>query len=222
MIAQLLTIHPGAWEVRHSHHRVSLTSSYIIFAASVIVDVTSHLSPDTLAGAVYLGAAPYMDPVFWGRICNPAALALVPGLISEESAAVVALQGPLGFTECCFQRRSDAPSAPGVLPTDWQTFCAWLGSAAQTFPNHRRWTVMRPQDPAKLFELTKAGTLPALFVHGTEDAVIIGEPMIEEMRPYFKRMEVKMIEKGGNHAVFHENPEEVMESIMSFVKSVHS
>lgn len=87
-------------------------------------------------------------------------------------------------------------------------------------PKHRSLVLSRPQDPAKLHQLGASG-FPLLIISGTKDSQVMGDIVVSEMKPHFTMMDVRMIVKGGGHAVHYENPAEVLASIGSFVKKVN-
>ncbi|KAJ7813132.1 alpha/beta-hydrolase [Mycena olivaceomarginata] len=80
-----------------------------------------------------------------------------------------------------------------------------------------RLVLSRTQDPTRLFEVAKAG-LPVLLLSGTEDLLISGAAVEEELKPHFSNFAVKMVE-GGAHALFYEHKDEVISAITDFVTS---
>lgn len=86
---------------------------------------------------------------------------------------------------------------------------------ARQRPVHRELAVTRPQDPSGLYELGMQG-VPMLVIGGVHDRQIMNQNVADEMRPYFKDLEVCLIEKGGSHAVFLENNEEFMKKVTEF------
>ncbi|KAL5484845.1 hypothetical protein ACEPAI_7487 [Sanghuangporus weigelae] len=76
---------------------------------------------------------------------------------------------------------------------------------------YRAFYGLRQQDNAKVFELLLGG-FPTLLVHGTHDAYISSEKLVEALRFEIADLKVKMIE-GASHAPFLEKPKEVAEAI---------
>ncbi|EJD02657.1 alpha/beta-hydrolase [Fomitiporia mediterranea MF3/22] len=60
-----------------------------------------------------------------------------------------------------------------------------------------------------------------LFLGGAYDRLIMSNVVADKMRPYFKNLEVHLIEKGGSHAVFFENQDETMDKIIDFTQRVN-
>lgn len=79
----------------------------------------------------------------------------------------------------------------------------------------------RKQDTQPLFDLGKKG-FPVLIVHGTQDAIVLGDKFVGEGKKRFTNLTVAWIEEGGSHAPFYENPNLVMKHIGSFVKEVQT
>lgn len=48
----------------------------------------------------------------------------------------------------------------------------------------------------------------------------MNQKVADEMRLYFKNLEVCLIETGGSHAVFLKNPEEFMKKVVGFTRRV--
>ena len=97
----------------------------------------------------------------------------------------------------------------------WETRCMLLGMSVLMSQNTRLLAASHEQDPTKLFELGKQG-FPLLLVHGAHDGYMSGKKVFEELQPIFTNIKLKMIEKGGSHIVFLENPEEIMDSVLQF------
>ncbi|KAL5528092.1 hypothetical protein ACEPAF_7228 [Sanghuangporus sanghuang] len=65
-------------------------------------------------------------------------------------------------------------------------------------PQDRAFYWLRQQDNARVFELLKGG-FPILLVHGTHDAYVSSEKLVETLRPEIANLKVKIIE-GASHA----------------------
>ncbi|KAI5117032.1 hypothetical protein M0805_002248 [Coniferiporia weirii] len=173
--------------------------------AAVVADIASYLPDDSIAGVVYLCALPYIDGAMLQRVTTPIVLDLIAASSREDSVETF-LKTTSDFFDSLF-------IDPATIP--WETKCLWTGMAACQTPAHKQFVVSRPQDPARLLELGGKG-LPLLIVYGAEDKQIVGEAVAAEMKPFFKDLKIAMIKKGGSHAVFYENTEEVMDRITLF------
>ncbi|KAH8114077.1 alpha/beta-hydrolase [Phellopilus nigrolimitatus] len=175
--------------------------------STVIADIAAHLPASTLSGAVYLSALPYIGPIMQ-RVGTPLILGMLPGLLNKEDTTVY-VKTAHAFADSLFLKPSAVP---------WETRCLWLGMTACQLPTHRSFALSRPQDPTKLHELGRNG-FPLLVLNGTKDSQVDGDAVVEEMKPYFKEMEVYVVED-GSHASFYESEQEVMGKIMEFVRKV--
>ncbi|KAH8103686.1 Alpha/Beta hydrolase protein [Phellopilus nigrolimitatus] len=175
---------------------------------TIAADVATHLPADTLAGVVYLAGLPYTGPMVY-QIGTPEIVSLLPRLSREESVSSFVEAG-LEFIDTLF-----------INPTqiEWETKCQWLGMVASQKPKYREFSVSRTQDPAGLFKLAEQG-FPLLVLGGAHDKQVRSESVAQQMKPYFKNMELYLIEKGGSHAIFYENPEEIMAKIIEFMDRV--
>lgn len=178
------------------------------FSATVMVDIAEHLPSDTLAGGVYLGALPYIGPIM-GKVGTSTILGFLPGLTSETDV-VLSSSTATAFADSLFTKPDEVP---------WEIKCLWIGMAAYQTPKHRSFALSRPQSPEKFLGLGQKG-FPLLIVNGTQDRQVFGHVVVEEMKPYFKNLDVCMIENGGGHAVHYENEKEVMDSITAFARKV--
>lgn len=188
------------------------------------------MPPDTLSGAVFLSGIILRDPAVNVRISKPIPDALV--LLADDADPVALLKAHINFTELCFAKLpkdsaieddgADEPLTLGPTSPHWAAFCTWIGTALNppVTGAQRRWAVTNPQDSAPLLALGASGQLPLLVLHGARDAIIFANPVVEELRPHFKSMDVRMVEEGGSHAFFHENPEETMAYLLEFAEKV--
>ncbi|KAK0232551.1 Alpha/Beta hydrolase protein [Armillaria fumosa] len=174
---------------------------------TIVCDIASHLPKDTLAGVVYLAALPFIGPIM-GSVGTSTVLGFLPGLFNAEDVNVNA-KTTIEFVDSLF-------TDPKNVPFNFKTAC--LGNALLQPPKVCNNVLSRPQDPAKLYELGKGG-LPMLILGGTADQQVKGSVVVEEMKPYFKNMDVCMVE-GGSHALFYDNEAEVVDSISSFAARV--
>ncbi len=70
---------------------------------------------------------------------------------------------------------------------------------------------------AALFALGKKG-YPVHYIIGTDEQAFDGPAMVKTVQPHFTKFTVLYIEKGG-HSVFHQNTQQVIESITQFVNN---
>ena len=174
-----------------------------------MADIAANLPANVLSGAVCLGGVPWIGPVA-PKIASPELLAALGGLL-EEKDVLASARASLVFSDLLF----NDPKA-----IDWDIRCKWNGMATFQLPIHRQLLFGRQHDPTKLFELG-ASNFPMLVVHGRNDKHLQVEPVVSEMKPVFKNLEVHIIEKGGSHAVHLENESEVMKCILAFARKVH-
>lgn len=180
------------------------------YLATVVADIASYLPDGIIAGVVYLAALPYIGPIM-GRVGTQTILGMLPALFCEDSVAT-STRTAIKFIDTLFVDPSSI---------SWETKALWIGMAACQTPTDRSLSLSRPQDPSKLHELGRQG-LPLLIVNGTSDQQVKGGAVVEEMKSYFKDLDVVMISKKGSHAVFYENQDEVMDAVTAFSNRVHS
>ncbi|KAK0471662.1 Alpha/Beta hydrolase protein [Armillaria novae-zelandiae] len=173
----------------------------------IVCDIAMHLPKDTLAGVVYLAALPFIGPLM-DRVVSPLVLGFLPDLFRTDDVNLNA-KTTIDFVDSLF---ADPKTVPFSLKT------SWYGTALLQPPQVCKNVVSRPQDPEKLYELAKEG-LPLLALSGTADQQVQGDVVVEEMRPYYKNMDVHTVE-GGSHALFYDNEAEVVDSISTFASKV--
>ncbi|KAJ6508937.1 alpha/beta-hydrolase [Mycena sanguinolenta] len=174
--------------------------------AAVATDVVTHLPSDTLSGAIYLSGMPATSIA--GEMAPPALLAVLPGLISNESVSAYQAATAV-FNERLFSH-PDAVS--------YATKCLHLGHSLT--PQIMGFSLARSMNIDKLWEAGQAG-LPLLAVQGTKDAHREGSTrnVDEIMRPHFKNYEMVWLE-GRGHALHAECPNEIVEILITFAKKV--
>lgn len=206
----------------------------------MIADIAAHLPQDTISGAVYLDGLPYIGVDIMQAMGTPFILDLIPKLFEETRSIAEMRAFDVAFVDSCFakydhDRKERLPSdgtecdrsasgnekarsrSQGKLPSKfWETQCSWLGMAMQQSLPHRKFVLTRTQDPAPLCALGAKG-LPTLVLCGKYDAHLDGTILAKELRARsFSRVECRIIEKGGSHAVHIENREEVMACLLKF------
>ncbi|KAJ3554410.1 hypothetical protein NM688_g3129 [Phlebia brevispora] len=177
------------------------------YGATVLADACAHLDPLPVSGTVFLAALPYVGPIM-GRVGTPTVLGFLPGLTSLDDP-VLTDRTRFDFVESVF-------ADPGKVPFSDKIF--WLGqSTLQSGPvlSH---ILSRPQDPTKLHEAGQRG-LPMLILGGTADRQVKSDVVVDEMKPHFKNLEVRLID-GGSHALFYDFQDEFVDSLINFVARV--
>ncbi|KLO08125.1 alpha/beta-hydrolase [Schizopora paradoxa] len=204
---------------------------------TVIADIAAHLPKDTMSGIVYLDGLPYIGADIMGAMGTPFILDLIPKLFDETKSIAEMRTLDLAFVDSCFakydhDRKERLPSEVtgfdagseklrsrnrGKMPSKyWETQCSWLGMAMQQSLAHRKFVLTRTQDPGPLLALGAQG-LPTLVLCGKYDSHLDGSILAKELRARsFTRVECRLIEKGGSHAVHIENREEVMACLLKF------
>jgi len=207
---------------------------------TVIADIAAHLPQDTISGAVYLDGLPYIGSDIMAAMGTKFILDLIPNLFDDTKSVAEMRSFDMAFVDSCFakydhDRKERLPSngpvfdcatsenekarsrRGGKLPSKyWETQCSWLGMAMQQSLAHRKFVLTRTQDPAPLIALGAKG-LPTLVICGKYDAHLNGIILAKELRARsFTRVECRIIEKGGSHAVHVENREEVMACLLKF------
>ncbi|CCL99489.1 uncharacterized protein FIBRA_01507 [Fibroporia radiculosa] len=177
------------------------------FTGTVASDIMQHLGANTVAGIVYLAALPYVGPIM-ERVGTPIVLGLLPGLMSTTDVALYA-RTKVAFMDSLFVHPEKV---------DFAVKTSWIGQAILQTPDVSNFILSRSQDPEKLFEAGRKG-LPLLVLNGTADKQVIGDVVVKEMNPYFKDMDVVMVENGA-HALFYEHQDEVVTALIKFVERV--
>jgi len=180
------------------------------FGASIAADICAHINPNPLLGIVYLAALPVVGPVL-ERVATPRALSILPGLFNNTDVTH-SLHARQQFVDL-------QVANPQTLP--FETKCQWLGAMCVQPPVVTSLVLTRsskPQDPGPLYAMGGKG-LPLLIVNGTEDAIIWGNLVEEEMKPHFTDMECQYVSKAG-HAVCWEQPDKVADLLLDFVARV--
>lgn len=141
------------------------------------------------------------------RVGTPTIGGFLPGLMNT-SDVVLNSRTKIAFIDSLFTH-------PEHVDFDVKT--SWLGQAVLQPPNVAEMVLTRQQNPEKLFEAGKM--LPMLVLSGTKDKQVWGDVVVNEMSPYFKDMEVAMIEDGA-HALWYEKQDEVVTALLHFVERV--
>lgn len=173
--------------------------------ATVIADIAANLPKDTLSGVIYIAPCPYIGPIMQ-TIGSKFILDLLVTLTTSPDTSIV--NNELGtFADSCFTDINKIP---------WSVRAFWRGMASFQKQHHMLFSVSRPQDPAKLFELGADG-IPVLLLNGTADPQVMAHSIKSEIQRLFKNSEIHLI-PGAGHTPHYENKELVMEYISSFVR----
>ena len=143
-------------------------------------------------------------------------------MTSSDSAPEDMREALLRFSDGVFDWESDCnPYIPSEARSRqlrrWDIQSTWLGYGSHQNVNHRSFVITREQDSKPLFALGENG-FPVLVLHGTRDALVSADKVIEGAKSRFTNLTIALIEEGGSHAVFHDNPIEIMKHIGSFAK----
>ncbi|KAH9929352.1 Alpha/Beta hydrolase protein [Fomitopsis serialis] len=177
------------------------------YGATVACDICANISPNPLAGIAWMTPLPYVGPIM-GAVGTPVILGFLPGLVSATDVALH-VSTKIAFVDSLV-------NDPAAL--DFKLKTSMIGQAMLHPPEVAQLITTRPQDPAKLFEAGQQG-VPLLLLHGTADTQVKGAVVEKEIGPHFKDFEVREIE-GGCHALPLEYLDEVVESLLKFVKRV--
>ncbi|KZT03132.1 alpha/beta-hydrolase [Laetiporus sulphureus 93-53] len=159
------------------------------YGCTVAADVCAHLEPNPIVGIIYMAALPYVGTIMQ-RVGTPTVLGFLPGLMNTTD---VALNGrtKVAFIDSLFTYPDKA---------DCNVKTSWIGQATLQPPDVANSILTREQDPTKLFEAGRDG-LPMLILNGTADKQVFGDVVVQEMSPYFKDLEVHMVENGAMHSI---------------------
>ncbi len=142
------------------------------------------------------------------RVVSPLVLGFIPSLYKTDDVNLNA-KTTINFVDSLF---SDPKNVPFGLKT------SWYGTAMLQSPKVCNNVLSRSQDPKKLYELAKEG-LPLLALSGSADHQVDGDVVVEEMKLYYKNMDVHTVED-GSHALFYDNEAEVVDTISTFASKV--
>lgn len=169
-------------------------------------DVVSHISPNPLAGIIWLAPIPYLGPVVQS-VSTPGITSFLPNLF--ETDAATAFSARIRFIDYLF---ADSTKVP------FQTKNQWIGSSIRQSPELAGFLFGREQDPKALLEAGRKG-LPGLLVYGTEDKVVSGEAIVDTLKADFPELKVKVLE-GVGHAPCYEASKDVGDAILEFIRDI--
>ena len=200
---------------------LSFTSIERSFIGTLAADITAHLPPETLSGAVYIGS--FFSTAHIPLYATSFASEQVVVMTSPDSTQQALKAAVITFSDGIFDPYSDCdPYSPEDARVRrmhrWDVQSTWLGYGVHQTSLDRAFVIARSQDTTRLFEMGKEG-FPILILHGTQDALIRPEKLVEDAKEHFTNVKIALVEN-GTHAVFHENSSETMEHIGAFVEEV--
>lgn len=173
-----------------------------------MADITSHLNPNAISGAILSNPMPYLDPAVVTAVAKPEVLDFNPGLSTTADVAL-AFESRSKFIETLFNNPERVPA---------QIKWAWMASTTLPKPQTIGLLVSRPQDPTGLFKAGKDG-LPLLLFTGGKDRHLRAEAEQEIARTHFTDLTVLHIEE-GSHTLFYDFKDEYVGEIIEFGKRV--
>jgi alpha-beta hydrolase superfamily lysophospholipase len=173
-----------------------------------LADITSHLNPNAISGAILSNPMPYLDPAVVTAVAKPEILDLIPGLSTTDDVAL-AFESRFKFIDTLFINPERVP-----VQTKW----AWMASAALPKPQTFGLMISRPQDPTGLFKAGKDG-LPLLLFTSGKDRHLRAEAEQDIARTHFTDLTVLHIEE-GSHTLFYDFNDKYVGGIIEFGKRV--
>lgn len=170
-------------------------------------DILEHITPNPLAGIVYLNSFPALFNV--ADLNTQLVRDLLPGLTSQNNVTL-SKASTVSFTEALF---ADSATVPFPILT------SWIGQSTLQPPNQTAFVLTRPQNTTNLVAAGQAG-LPVLFLFGRGDRVLDGEKNLEFLGTWFTNITVNWINH-GSHASFYDNQTYVEHALLDFADFVH-
>jgi pimeloyl-ACP methyl ester carboxylesterase len=174
---------------------------------TVATDVLTYLNPHPLAGIVYLNAYPFIADL--AGIDTPFINELTP-LIEDNSNVTSSKDSSIAFVRALFSR-------PDSIP--YSVLTSWVGMGDYQAPNVTKAVFSRVQNSTALRSASKNG-LKALLVQGTDDQLINSGSLYQHIQAVFADLKVKWI-KGGSHAAFYEERDQIISAILDFLRAVN-
>ncbi|EJT97513.1 alpha/beta-hydrolase [Dacryopinax primogenitus] len=174
-------------------------------AGTISSDIIAHLGPSAVSGFVYIAGVPSMvgsEPMRSAFLNQ-----CVGGLLAPDAATQA--RASLDFVDGCFER-------PELV--SYQMRMSMVGATFTQSPAARLNVLMRKQDPSLLFRAGAEG-LPALFIIGEKDKIVVQEEVLKVLRQHWKRLMVREV-KGAGHAPFLENQQEFVDRLVEFADQV--
>ena len=189
-------------------YRVGYKPRLIPDPATVVADIVAHLPPNTISGAVYLGAVPHTG---MGKRVIPAPVLEVIYSFQRDGDVSTFVSNKMPFIDGCFAHADQFSHELRSL---------WAGITLASTPIDLKNAFNRPQDPTALLKVAREGSLPLLVLHGKLDVIVDAKSVVQELDAMpWKGAEVVILE-GAGHAPFHESTESVMQHIAQFAKRV--
>jgi pimeloyl-ACP methyl ester carboxylesterase len=183
---------------------IALTSNV---PGTVATDVLTYLNLHPLAGIVYLNAFPSTADLAGTN--TPFIKRLIP-LLEDDSNVTSSKDSSISFVRACFSR-------PDSIP--YSVLTSWVGMGDYQAPNVTKAVFSRVQNSTALITASKNG-LKALLVQGTDDQLLDSWSLYQHIQAVFADLKVKWI-KGGSHAAFYEERDQVVDAILGFLRAVN-
>ena len=173
-------------------------------SGAILVDITTHLGPDSYSGVIFLGSTPFRS---WNtEIVNPWLAGMFPRLLSTD------------LSDLCSTARDLVEAFtfnPDKVPP--ATKLAWIGAYANQHPVARANYITRTQDEGALKAV--AEKVPVLALLGNEDKFLLPDQVEKLYKETFADIEVQTWPEVG-HLPFFEEPEKTRNAILAFVRKV--
>ena len=174
------------------------------YSGATIVDITTHLGPNSYSGVIFLGSTPFRS---WNtEIMNPWLAGMFPRLLSTDLSDLCSTAREL-VEAFVFDSDKIHPS----------TKLAWIGAYASQHPVARMNYITRTQDEDALKHA--AGKVQVLALLGKEDKFLLPDQVEKLYKETFAEAEVQIRPEVG-HLPFFEEPEKTRNAILAFVKRV--
>ena len=174
------------------------------YLGAVIVDITTHLGPDSYSGVIFLGSTPFRS---WNtEIVNPWLAGMFPRVFSND------------LSDLCSTAR-DLVEAFTFNPDNIHpaTKLTWIGAYANQHPVARTNYISRTQDEDALKAVVEK--IPVLALLGKDDKFLLPNQVEKLYKETFADVEVQIWPEVG-HLPFFEEPEKTRNAILWFVKKV--
>jgi pimeloyl-ACP methyl ester carboxylesterase len=172
----------------------------------VPTDILTYITPNPLAGIVYLDAFPTISSI--QVVGTPFSLEILP-LLLDNSNVTSSKDSSIAFVRACFSRPDNVP---------YSVLTSLIGMNAYQTPNVSVALLSRAQNTTALEAAAKNG-LKALLVQGTDDQLVDPQNVYQTIKAIFANLEVAWI-AGGSHAAFYEERDQVVGAILGFLDSV--
>jgi pimeloyl-ACP methyl ester carboxylesterase len=173
----------------------------------VPTDILTYITPNPLAGIIYLDAFPTMGSA--NATTTPFSKAL-QSLLVENYNVTSSKDNSIAFVRACFSRLDNVP---------YNILTSWIGMGAYQTPKVSTALLSLVQNVTAL-ELAAKNGLKALLVQGTKDQLVDPHSVYPFMKSIFANLEVAWI-SGGSHAAFYEEKDQVVDAILGFLRAAN-